>query len=148
VACAAVAIFPDLRYVDIFVYDPTTSDITLGQGPYYGQATWFARFHPERLPSATTRYLDEIVRVIGVIELGLERNESGWLVGSKCTVADLSFRTWAAVGEGLLREVGRFDGIEQKYPLYTAWLKAMDQFEGVKKIQDKMAEGRKAHGLK
>jgi glutathione S-transferase len=147
-ACAAVAIIPDFRYADGHVYVPSSPNISLGQGPYYGQATWFARFHPEKLPSATTRYLDEIVRVIGVIELGLERNGSGWLVGAKSTYADLSFRTWAAVGEGLLREVGRFDGIEQKYPLYTAWLKAMDNFDSVKKIQDKMAEGRKAHGLK
>jgi glutathione S-transferase len=143
-----VAIIPDFRYADGPVYVPSSSNISLGQGPYYGQATWFARFHPEKLPSATARYLDEIVRVMGVIELGLERSGSGWLVGAKCTYADLSFRTWAAVGEGLLREVGRFDGIEQKYPLYTGWLKAMDKFEGVKKIQHEMTEGRKAHGLK
>jgi hypothetical protein len=48
----------------------------------------------------------------------------------------------------LLREVGRCDGIEQKCPLYTGCLKAMDKFEGVKKIQNKMTEGRTAHGLK
>ena len=56
-----------------------------GQGPYFGQATWFARFHPEKLQSATDRYVNEIFRVIGVLELQLQRqldsSGSGWLVG-------------------------------------------------------------------
>jgi len=103
--------------------------------------------HPERIPSATSRYADEILRVMGVIELGLERNGTGWLVGNKSTYADLSFRTWAAVGEGLLREIGRFEGVKVKYPRYTKWLGAMDEMQGVKRIQEKMATGRKEHGL-
>ncbi|KAI0174447.1 thioredoxin-like protein [Pestalotiopsis sp. NC0098] len=32
-----------------------------GQGPYYGQAIWFARFHPEKLPSAIDRYVNEVI---------------------------------------------------------------------------------------
>ncbi|EED20528.1 AAR2 family protein [Talaromyces stipitatus ATCC 10500] len=56
-----------------------------GQGPYFGQATWFARFHPEKLPSAIDRYANEIPRVIGVIERALSKNSAGnWLVGDKC----------------------------------------------------------------
>ncbi|KAF2029157.1 glutathione S-transferase [Setomelanomma holmii] len=119
-----------------------------GQGPYYGQATWFARFHPDKLPSATERYVNEVIRVIGVLDLGLERNGTGWVVGEKCTYADLSFRTWASVGEGLLRELGKFEGITEKYPKYTEWLKKMDEIDGVKKVQALMAKGRAEHGLK
>ncbi|KAL1601167.1 Transcriptional regulator ure2 [Nothophoma quercina] len=55
-----------------------------GQGPYFGQATWFARFHPEKVPSAVQRYVDEIFRVTGVLELGLKRNGSGWLWAKAC----------------------------------------------------------------
>lgn len=91
--------------------------------------------------------MEEIIRVLGVIELGLERNGTGWLVGNKCTYADLSFRTWASVGEGLLRELGRFEGTEEKYPRYMKWLSAMDEMEAVKVIQEKMAAGRREHGL-
>lgn len=118
-----------------------------GQGPYFGQATWFARFHPEKLPSAVDRYVTEIVRVIGVLELGLERNGTGWLVGDKCTYADLSFVTWAGIGEGVLKEVGKLDGIAEKYPKYTAWLKALAERPEVKVINERIAKARAEHGL-
>ncbi|KAL3451858.1 glutathione S-transferase [Aspergillus insuetus] len=121
------------------------------QGPYYGQATWFARFHPEKLSSAIERYVAEIFRVIGVLEEGLSRNgNTGWLVGDKCTYADLSFVTWAGVGEGLLVELGRADKakLESDYPLYSAWMGAMRQREQVAECAVKIAEGRAAHGLR
>jgi glutathione S-transferase len=31
-----------------------------GQGPYFGQAAWFGNFHPEKIPSAVTRYQKEV----------------------------------------------------------------------------------------
>ncbi|KAL2843917.1 glutathione S-transferase [Aspergillus pseudoustus] len=125
------------------------------QGPYYGQATWFARFHGEKLPSAIERYVAEILRVIGVLEEGLARNdgkvETGcWLVGDKCTYADLAFVTWAGVGEGLLLELGRADteGLREEYPRYTAWMAAMRAREKVAWCAERIAEGRSAHGLR
>lgn len=124
------------------------SHFTVGQGRYYDQATWFARFHPEKIQSATASYVTEMFRVTGILELGLKRNGSGWLVGEKCTYADLSFRTWASVGKGLLRELGKLDGLAEQYPLYTAWLERMDGLEGVKRISAAMAKGRAEHGLK
>ena len=60
-----------------------------GQGPYFGQAAWFTFFHPEKIPSAQERYKNEIVRVLGVLEDVLSKQE--WLVGGKATVSDLSF---------------------------------------------------------
>ena len=57
--------------------------------PYFGQAGWFLLFHPEPAPGALARYQGEIVRVWGVLESVLAQRE--WLVGGKCTVADLSF---------------------------------------------------------
>lgn len=52
-----------------------------GQGPYWGQAVWFDLLHSEDLPSAKTRYQNEIVRVIGVLDGILKDKE--WLVGGK-----------------------------------------------------------------
>lgn len=118
----------------------------IGQGPYYGQATWFARFHPEKLPSAIERYISEIVRVIGVLELGLQRNGTGWLVGDKCTYADLAFVTWTAVGEGVLKGAGQGEKLAD-FPLYTAWNKRLDERPEVRKIKDIMAKARAEHGL-
>ena len=62
-----------------------------GQGPYFGQAAWFARWHHEKLPSAIDRYITEVRRIYGVLESVLQKN--GWLVGGKLTVADISFVT-------------------------------------------------------
>ncbi len=62
-----------------------------GQGPYYGQAAWFTFFHPEKIPSAQERYKKETLRVLGVLEGVLSKQE--WLVGGKPTIGDLSFIT-------------------------------------------------------
>ncbi len=50
--------------------------------------------HPENLPSVIERYQKEILRVLGVLENVLSKQE--WLVGGKCTVADLSFIVYVA----------------------------------------------------
>ena len=59
--------------------------------PYFGQAGHFQRLHPEKIPSAIERYQKEIVRVFGVLDSVLAKQP--WLVGDKCSVADLSFVT-------------------------------------------------------
>jgi glutathione S-transferase len=46
----------------------------------------------EKLPSAQERYQKEIIRVLGVLESVLSKQE--WLVGNKFTIADLSFFPW------------------------------------------------------
>ena len=52
-----------------------------GQGPYFGQAAWFCKFHPEQLKSAQDRYLNEIKRVVSVLDRHLEGKQ--YLVGDK-----------------------------------------------------------------
>ncbi|KAJ8119217.1 hypothetical protein ONZ43_g3790 [Nemania bipapillata] len=65
-----------------------------GQGPYYGQAGWFQHLHAEKIQSAIDRYMNEVRRVIGVIEGVLAAKESQWLVGDKMTYADMAFVPW------------------------------------------------------
>ncbi|KAI8934954.1 hypothetical protein NX059_008620 [Plenodomus lindquistii] len=69
-----------------------------GQGPYYGQAVWFTKFHSEQLASAKERYYNEIKRVTSVLEGHLKKQPKGedgpWLVGGKFSYADLSFVPW------------------------------------------------------
>ncbi|RYP86808.1 hypothetical protein DL769_000653 [Monosporascus sp. CRB-8-3] len=104
-----------------------------GQAPYYGQATWFMRYHPEKLPSAIKRYVDETHRVTGVLEKALEKGD--WLVGDRCTYADLSFFAWQ-------RWVPMFAGedIYEKFPKVGAWMKRMESRPAVRKaIQDQDA---------
>jgi len=118
-----------------------------GQGPYFGQATWFARFHPEKVQSVIDRYVSEILRVLGVLDEGLSRNGTGWLVGDKFTYADLSFVTWAVVGEGMLKELDKAKELEM-FPFYTSWLSALKRREKVSRSLQAIAEKRATHGLK
>ena len=48
--------------------------------------------HPNKVPSAIERYQKETVRVLTVLDGVLATRE--WLVGGKCTIADLSFVQW------------------------------------------------------
>jgi glutathione S-transferase len=52
-----------------------------GQGPYFGQAALFAKFHPERIASATDRYKDQVKRVYHVLDMHLKGKQ--YLAGDK-----------------------------------------------------------------
>lgn len=125
------------------------TDNTAGQRPYTGQATWFAHFHPAKVQSATDRYVDEILRIFDGLDLGLARNGTGWLVGHKFSYADLSFITWSQIGEGLLKQLDRYDGVPARHPEYHAWMSAMVKRPVVAKALGPIGprEARKAHGL-
>ncbi len=102
-----------------------------GQGPYFGQAAWFTMFHHEKLPSAVERYQNEAKRVTKVLDSVLKKNGDGYLVGGKCTYADLAFVTWASMFPYLKSQ--DFD-IEKETPHYDAWLKKLQERPAVKKV--------------
>jgi glutathione S-transferase len=105
-----------------------------GQGPYYGQAAWFTNFHPEKIPSAIERYRKEMVRVVGVIDRGLEGKE--YLVGNKCTYADLSFLTW----HSLIDRVSKDEPLDiASYKNYNAWIERLMARPAVKKVFEEKA---------
>lgn len=112
-----------------------------GQGPYYGQATWFLQFHSEKLPSAVQRYVAEINRVSGVLDahLGREKEKHGggpWLVGDKYSFADLAFLSWQNAMQIILDEE-QYD--VDKYPNVRTWLANMNGRERVKVVLEKFA---------
>jgi len=100
-----------------------------GQGPYYGQAVWFTKFHKPEVPSAQERYYKEIKRVMGVLEGWLngqkeiygDKGDGPWLVGNKLSFADLSFVTWQKAAERLLTE----NYSEDEFPAVKEWLAKM-----------------------
>jgi len=103
-----------------------------GQGPYFGQAGWFVNFHPEKLPSAIDRYKREIIRVLGVLESVLSKQE--WLVGGKLTIADISFVTWNNTAfTYLLGDVEDFNA-ERDVPSVLAWHNKVKEVPSVKKL--------------
>jgi glutathione S-transferase len=122
---------------------------TSGHAPMIGQALHFRYFHSISVPSAIDRYTDEVRRVYGVLEMALsERREAlimeldsenaesystgltplsqsryfdspVWLVGDRCTIADLCFVPWNYVVDRI--------GIDLKaeFPEVYKWTKRM-----------------------
>ncbi|KAK5998672.1 Glutathione S-transferase-like protein gedE [Cladobotryum mycophilum] len=103
-----------------------------GQGPYYGQGVWFHKLHPEDLPSVKKRYSDQTVRVMEVLD-GLLKGKQ-YLVGDKCTYADLSFVPWDVIVTGQFSEVTAGYDVENKYPHWYAWHKRLVERPSVKKV--------------
>jgi glutathione S-transferase len=87
--------FPEKYHLKQFLYfqvslllvercEAQLSNLTLqtsGQGPYYGQLAWFKAFHPEKIESAISRYEDQSIRVVAVLDKILEGKE--FLVGNR-----------------------------------------------------------------
>ena len=73
--------------------------------------------HPEKLPSAITRYQDETRRVVTVLDGVIASSPSGWLVGGKMTIADLSFFMWNRVA---IRRTLKDVDFEKEFPAFTA----------------------------
>jgi glutathione S-transferase len=82
--------------------------------------------------------------VIGVLDSWLQDRQ--WLVGDKCTYADLSFVTWSHIAEGLFAQFGKSD-IPDRYPRYSSWYRAMNERVSVKEAVASIAAGRAEHGL-
>jgi glutathione S-transferase len=63
-----------------------------------------AGYAPEKIEYGVKRYQGETKRLYSVMESQLEKSASGYLVGDRCTVADISCWGWvAAHGEFLIR---------------------------------------------
>jgi glutathione S-transferase len=122
-----------------------------GQGPYYGQAYWFKKFHAEKLPSAVERYVNETKRVTGVLDKWLAKQkeiysnddkslgDGPWLVGNKLSYADLAFIPWQRAAETALVAEG-FD--PDAFPYVKDWLERMTGREDVKKVLDEATKAR------
>lgn len=114
-----------------------------GQGPIFGQKTWFENFHKDiNVVSAIERFREETARIVGVIDshLGKQRKKIGsgediWLVGDKCTFADLSFVPWNLI---LLAHGG--SEYEEKYPEFWQWHQAITSRPIVKRVVDMREE--------
>lgn len=100
-----------------------------GQGPYFGQAVWFTKFHPEDVPSAKERYNNEVKRVSSVMDRALADRE--WLVGNKLSYADLSFVPWFLLVPAYTKP--DLD-LSKEYPKLGAWLEKMKARPAVQKI--------------
>ncbi|KAI4157727.1 MAG: hypothetical protein LQ342_008066 [Letrouitia transgressa] len=105
--------FPEKYHTKQYLYYQCS-----GQGPYFGQAAWFSMYHHEDVPSARDRYRGELRRIIKVLDGVLSDKE--YLVGGKCSYADLSFLTWCNIAPGILGADA--EEVKQENPHYAAWM--------------------------
>ena len=113
-----------------------------GQGPYYGQASWFKKYHYEQLPTALERYVKEVNRVTGVLEGHLaakqeqSRQDGGdsggpWLVGNKMSYADLAFVPYQTM---IYMILSKEEYNEDNFPHVRQWLGRMHALESVQSV--------------
>ncbi|PHH90249.1 hypothetical protein CDD83_4157 [Cordyceps sp. RAO-2017] len=103
-----------------------------GQGPYFGQAIWFRKFHHEDVPSAKQRYEEQTVRVFDVLNTILKGKT--YLVGEKFTYADLCFIPWDMAIKGFAPEIWEKNEVKSKYPDFVAWHDRLIARPSVKKV--------------
>jgi len=105
---------------------------TSGIGPSQGQAVHFLRFCPQKIDYALSRYQGEVQRLYRVLETQLTSSKSKFLIGDRCTIADIAIWTWV---------VGAFwAGVDiEEFPRLKEWEKQMMTRPGV-------AEGRHKPG--
>lgn len=107
-------------------------------GPYFGQRAWFVLYHQEKREDCLERYGNEIRRVLGVVDSHLKKTGKPYLVGDKCTYADLAFMPWHwlltsapnIMGEDFAKEW------KEKYPKCWEWKERLNERKAVKKARE------------
>ncbi|KFA52604.1 hypothetical protein S40293_07220 [Stachybotrys chartarum IBT 40293] len=67
-----------------------------GLGPMRGQANHFKRYAPEKIEYGINRYVNESRRLYRTMDTHLAKSPSGYLVGDRLTIADISCWPWVA----------------------------------------------------
>jgi len=63
-----------------------------GVGPMFGQFAHFFFYAKEKHPYAIERYMNEVTRLIGVMDRHLSQNE--WFAGDAYSIADMAIIAW------------------------------------------------------
>lgn len=83
-------------------------------------------YTPEIIPYGVSRYQNETRRLYGVLERHLKETKQEYLVGNKCTIADIAHWGWIAAAG--------WSGIDiDEFPTLKAWEERMLQRPGVEK---------------
>jgi len=100
-----------------------------GMGPAFGQAGYFQKQSPERIPHAIDRFTAEAARVMGVFDSLLSRTE--FAAGSEFTIADIAHFGWIWRRE--------FAGVNlTDYPNVGRWYRAIEARDGVRRAIERV----------
>ncbi|KAL8860840.1 MAG: hypothetical protein Q9178_002870 [Gyalolechia marmorata] len=100
--------------------------LNAGVGPMQGQANHFFRYAPEKVPYGINRYQNETRRLYRVLDKHLRDAGTEYLVGDKCTIADIAHWGWITGAGWCGVEIGEF-------PTLMAWDERMLGRPGVEK---------------
>lgn len=94
-----------------------------------GQANHFFRYAPEKIPYAINRYVAETERLYSVLETQLASSSSGFLVGDRLTIADITTWGWVTIAE--------WSGIDgTKFPALQKWQQLLAERPALKRGAD------------
>lgn len=97
-----------------------------GVGPMQGQANHFTRYAPDIFEYGISRYQNETRRLYGVLDKHLSETGNQYIVGDKCTIADIAHYGWIAAAG--------WAGVEiEDFPALKAWEDRMAARPGVEK---------------
>jgi GST-like protein len=98
-------------------------------GPMFGQANHFTKYAPEKIDYAIKRYLDEVKRLMGVLETRLSQAP---YLGGEYGIADISTWPWIRAAQNN----GNMDLTQ--FPHVKKWYDAIEQREAVKRALEKV----------
>lgn len=91
-----------------------------------GQSNHFTRYAPEKIPYGINRYQNETRRLYGVLDKHLQNSKSGYLVGDRCTIADIAHWGWVSASF--------WAGVDlSEFPALKAWEERMLERPAVEK---------------
>ncbi|KAI1774213.1 glutathione S-transferase [Hypoxylon cercidicola] len=97
-----------------------------GIGPMQGQLNHFNRYAPEKIEYGINRYKNETRRLYRTMETQLKSSTSGYLVGDRCTIADIACWGWVTTA--------KWSGVDMaEFPVLDQWVKRMLERPGVEK---------------
>jgi GSH-dependent disulfide-bond oxidoreductase len=109
-----------------------------GLGPMTGQAGHFKSYSSEKIPYAINRYVDEVHRLVGVLDHRLEGRE---YVAGDYSIADIAIWPWLVAAKSHLPD------FEKEFPRAQGYLDRIAARPAVQKGRDAGADLRKSPGL-
>lgn len=121
--------------------------LNAGVGPMQGQSNHFTRYAPEHIEYGVNRYQTESRRLYKVLDDQLKSSTSGYLVGDKCTIADIAHYGWIVSHSSDQNKAqliltspqasAFWAGVDiTKFPHLEAWEERMAARPGVQKGKD------------
>ncbi len=93
-----------------------------------GQATHFRLYAPEKLDYPIFRYINECKRLYRILDEHLSSKTSGYLVGDRCTIADLAHYGWIACAG--------WSGLNiEEFPHLRGWLEKMESRPAIQRAK-------------